>query len=219
MPAGTKTPERVAKTRQAPLARRYFVLTIEEQQTSLDSQPEDSDIPPNAEDFSHPDFLVDDLIIRRIDVAIRTYLGLADLDMSIRFATLSAIQELNRDFRAKDSPTDVLAFPQLEWRTPHQVGSSWRDNIAAQGFGDDHLGDVVICLERAAEQAEELGQDLGREVIFLLIHGTLHLCGYDHHTKEDERVMLPMQQRVLTHLRETGMQPLWQQCIRPKEAC
>lgn len=194
----------------------------------MDSQPEDSDIPlPVANDDAHPDYIVDDLSIGRIDGAIRTFLGLADLDMSIRFATLAEIQDLNRDFRAKDSPTDVLAFPQFDWLRPHQQGSFWRDNLepsGPSGLSDmsgpigDHLGDVVICLERAAEQAAELGHSLGREVAFLLIHGTLHLCGYDHHSKEDERVMLAMQQRVLTHLREIGMQPVWQQSIRSKEA-
>lgn len=198
----------------------------------MDNQPEDSDIPLPVDpsdteqdlDISHPLYRVDDVIISRIDTSIRSYLGLADLDISIRFVTLKQIHDLNHNFRGKDQPTDVLAFPQLEWRTALEPGASWRSCVLPThgsdglGGGESHLGDVVICLEQAAAQAEDLGHDLGREVVFLLIHGTLHLCGHDHHEPEEEQAMIALQQRILTHLLELDMQPQWQQCISPKDA-
>lgn len=78
------------------------------------------------------------------------------------------IQDLNRRYRGKDSPTDVLSFPQND------------PNL---------LGDVVISLETASKQAEEFGHSLQNEVERLLVHGILHLLGYDHETPEEEKLM------------------------------
>ena len=87
-------------------------------------------------------------------------------------------QSLNRDYRGKDRPTDVLAFAMSEGE--------------GGGLHPDLLGDVVISLETAARQASERRKTIASEVDFLLAHGLLHLLGYDHQTDEEERRMNAM---------------------------
>jgi probable rRNA maturation factor len=65
---------------------------------------------------------------------------------------------------------------------------------------DEYLGDIAICYERAVEQAEEYNHSLERELAFLAVHGSLHLMGYDHMTKEDEAAMFAKQEEVLVSL-------------------
>lgn len=89
-------------------------------------------------------------------------------EVSVVFVTEEAIQALNRDYRNKDCATDVLSFGQQE-------GEDMPDASGAL-----LLGDIVISLERAVEQAATYNHSLEREVAFLLIHGLLHLVGYDH---------------------------------------
>lgn len=183
----------------------------------MDSQTEDSDIPLV---LSHPLYRVEEEKFSRIDEGIRSFLGLSDLDICYRFATLAQIHDLNRNYRAKDQPTDVLAFPQFDWQRAYDpaAATDWQSFLAPGEIvlPHGHLGDVVISLEQAAEQAKDLGHDLGREVVFLMIHGTLHLCGHDHHSSDEERTMIDLQKRVLNHLLEQDMQALWQQCFHPK---
>jgi probable rRNA maturation factor len=89
------------------------------------------------------------------------------------------IRRMNAEFRGRDEVTDVLSFPLHE---PEANG------FAFVGPPDevDRLGDIVICLPRAQEQAEEYGHSLQRELAYLFVHGLLHLLGYDHET-DDER--------------------------------
>ena len=106
-------------------------------------------------------------------------------DASILLTTGDVIRQLNRDFRHIDRVTDVLTFP------------AWED---ADGAEDGYLGDVAICLERAAEQAEEYGHCLERELAFLSVHGALHLMGYDHMTPEEEESMISRQTEILNEM-------------------
>ena len=114
------------------------------------------------------------------------------------FVSIGRIRELNKDYRGIDRPTDVLAFPLF----PRAV--------VRRGLPYDHtLGDVVICVAVAAKNAVRLGQSLGREVCFLLVHGILHLCGYDHRQPQEEAVMLAEQQRIMHKLDAK----VWQACV------
>lgn len=79
------------------------------------------------------------------------------------------IQELNKHYRGKDKPTDVLSFSFEE---------------------EESLGQIIISIEKAKEQAEHIGQSLEEELKFLFAHGLLHLLGYDHQKPEEEKVML-----------------------------
>ena len=103
-----------------------------------------------------------------------------DCEVSITFTDNESIRELNREYRDIDRPTDVLSFPMDD-----------------EGDGSV-LGDIVISLERAMEQAEEYGHSLEREISFLTVHSCLHLLGYDHETgEEDEKEMFGKQEAIL----------------------
>ncbi len=93
----------------------------------------------------------------------------------------SSIQNLNRDYRGKDKPTDVLSFSFLE----------------SDPTNKSSLGQIIISLETAEHQAAELGQSLEEELRFLFTHGLLHLLGYDHETPAEEKVMLEKAYKVL----------------------
>lgn len=93
------------------------------------------------------------------------------------------IQDLNLTYRGYDAPTDVLSF-------------NLRDN-ATDDEEDFILGDVVVSLEKAAEQAADYGHSLEREIAFLSLHGILHLLGYDHETAEEEHEMNEKAELVL----------------------
>ena len=106
-----------------------------------------------------------------------------DGDLTILVDTPDRIQTLNREFRNVDSVTDVLTFP------------AWEGEISLSA--DGYLGDIMICYERAKEQAASYGHSLKRELSFLAVHGVLHLLGYDHMTDADERVMREKQTAIL----------------------
>ncbi|MEH6941212.1 rRNA maturation RNase YbeY [Bacillus sp. JJ722] len=112
-----------------------------------------------------------------------------ECEVSITFVDNEEIREINREFRGKDAPTDVISFAMEE------MGE---DEIAIIG-GDTTrvLGDLIISIDRAKEQAEEYGHSFERELGFLALHGFLHLLGYDHIEKEDEIVMFSKQKEIL----------------------
>ena len=106
-----------------------------------------------------------------------------DGDLTILVDTPDRIQTLNREFRNVDAVTDVLTFP------------AWEGEISLSA--DGYLGDIMICYERAKEQAISYGHSLKRELSFLAVHGVLHLLGYDHMTEADERMMREKQTAIL----------------------
>lgn len=100
------------------------------------------------------------------------------------------IQELNRDFMGLDEPTDVLSFPAQEEGGP----------FVAAPEGGSYLGDVVISYPRAEAQAAEQQHPVGRELELLVVHGVLHLLGYDHATAEEKTEMWAHQDEILAAL-------------------
>jgi len=104
------------------------------------------------------------------------------------------VQELNRDYRGQDRPTDVLSFSLWEGQVP-----------PPPPLGQPRLlGDVVISLETACRQAAEQGHDLRREVAWLISHGVLHLLGHDHPDPEARERMKLLEDQVLAALEEDG---------------
>ncbi len=102
-------------------------------------------------------------------------------EVSVSFVNDEEIHELNKAYRDVDRPTDVLSFPMDE-----------------QQFVDPPmLGDIVVSVPTAVRQAQEYGHSLAREVAFLLVHGFLHLNGYDHEEPSDEQTMFALQDEVL----------------------
>ncbi|MGM0124972.1 endoribonuclease YbeY [Enterococcus sp. AZ194] len=122
------------------------------------------------------------------------YLSLPkDTEMSVTFMNNAAIQVINRDYRGKDAPTDVISFA-LEEEGEDEVPVIFEDDELDI---PRNLGDIMISIERAAEQAEEFGHTYDRELGFLAVHGFLHINGYDHMTAEDEEEMFGLQKEIL----------------------
>lgn len=114
-----------------------------------------------------------------------------DAEVSVTLVDNESIRELNNEHRGIDRATDVLSFPMGD-------GECFEVDPDTDAI---LLGDIVISLERAKEQAEEYGHSYRREVAFLLTHSLFHLLGYDHvDSEEDERVMFAKQEKVLEKL-------------------
>lgn len=111
------------------------------------------------------------------------------LEISLSFVTPAKIQALNVRYRHKDRPTDVLSFSSREADLPKALQSlsvSW--------------GDVVVCPAYAKQEAKRRGLPLQEELIRLIVHGVLHLAGYDHATDADELKMFRLQERLVEEL-------------------
>lgn len=138
-----------------------------------------------AEDVS----AYEELIIRGFKAAARLE-GLSALtEVSVTFVDDGMIQMLNRDYRGIDAPTDVLSFPQDDDGGFEAVPGMPR-----------MLGDIIISLQRARDQAAEYGHDVNREVMYLAVHGFLHLLGYDHDSPEEQKRMREQEERILKEL-------------------
>ncbi|MFE8695390.1 rRNA maturation RNase YbeY [Cytobacillus sp. FJAT-53684] len=110
-------------------------------------------------------------------------------EVSLTFVSNEKIREINKEYRHKDSVTDVISFAMEE------MGEG---EIELIGIDMPRvLGDIIISVSRAKEQAEEYGHSIMRELGFLAVHGFLHLLGYDHETTEDEKVMFSRQKDIL----------------------
>ena len=121
-------------------------------------------------------------------------------EISVMFCDDERIQRLNRNHRNIDRATDVLSFPLFEY---DENGEIIEDELDFNPNGEMLLGDIVISLERAAEQAEEYGHSFQREVGFLTVHSMLHLFGYDHMTDEEEEEMFDYQREILAEMKLT----------------
>ena len=132
-------------------------------------------------------------ILSTMEAAAKYCLELEGIDeerteISVTFVEAEEIRELNRDYRENDKVTDVLSFPQFD------------DLNDIPDFGEICLGDVVICKERAQEQAEEFGHSLRRELGYLTAHSAFHLMGYDHMEEEEKRIMRAMEKKAMQAL-------------------
>ena len=112
------------------------------------------------------------------------------------------IREYNREYRSIDRETDVLSFPNLEFETPglYEVEEEQEADCFDPDTGELILGDIIISVDRVAEQAESYGHSQKREFAFLVAHSMLHLSGYDHMEPEEAKVMEAKQEQVLQEL-------------------
>ena len=142
----------------------------------------------NEQNIYPAGFRVKRLVRRAVKGALKYESFPYNAEVSVTFTDNEGIRELNREYRDKDSATDVLSFPMynfLEGDTP-------ADEDTAE------LGDIVLSLERAISQAQELGHSTKREIAFLTVHSVLHLLGYDHETgAEDEKKMFAKQNEIM----------------------
>lgn len=107
-------------------------------------------------------------------------------DCSVAFVSDRRMTELNRFFRGKDSTTDVLSFPHEPDEFESQSHAFTPEPTGPEGVTLTFLGDIVISVEQAARQAKENKLTLENEIKQLILHGLLHLCGYDHETDDGE---------------------------------
>lgn len=117
--------------------------------------------------------------------ALATLSAPSDADLTIVLTDNKQLQELNLQWMGVDAPTDVLSFPS--------------DEIDPEG-GHRYLGDILISVEQAAEQAKTAGHPVESEVLLLVVHGVLHLMGHDHAEADEKARMWKTQAEILTKL-------------------
>ncbi len=130
------------------------------------------------------------LIEKVISEALR-YEGVNDnTEVSVTIVDNEEIRKINNKFRNIDRATDVLSFPLIDF-----------DNESLPDDGSKiYLGDIIISIERAKEEAKEYGHSIDREIGFLTAHSMLHLLGYDHMVPEEEKEMFAKQEEILNNL-------------------
>lgn len=132
---------------------------------------------------------LESLIAKVINAALLAENVSGDVEVSIVLVDDEYIQNLNKNYRSIDAPTDVLSFAMRE--------SVDESDISFECDEEELLGDVVISLEMARSQAEEYGHSIEREIGFLVTHGILHLLGYDHETESERAVMRNKEEEIL----------------------
>jgi len=146
----------------------------------ISSRPEKIDVSAGLEQ----------LLIELLKFALNKENVPQDAEVSVVLADDAVIRELNRRYRAKDAPTDVLSFAMQE-SVPEE------EFIEPEQGTERMLGDIVISVERAREQAEEYGHSFEREMGYLAVHGILHLLGYDHESQNDKEIMRRKEEEIL----------------------
>ena len=122
-----------------------------------------------------------------------------EVQVSLTITDSSGIQEMNKEFRDIDAPTDVLSFPMLDYEQPGDFSFLEEEEDGDQTdlfdpeSGELVLGDIVINSDRVFSQANEFGHSIKREYAFLIAHSMLHLAGYDH-IDDDERLIMEEKQ-------------------------
>ncbi|MDR1240890.1 MAG: rRNA maturation RNase YbeY [Oscillospiraceae bacterium] len=131
------------------------------------------------------------MVRRSCNAALKINGFFGSAEVNVIFTDNSYIQSLNEQYRNKNSPTDVLSFPASkdgEFEINPEIGTKI-------------LGDIVVSLEMACERSRKLDNDLQREVVFLVVHGMLHLLGYDHEGNSLEKgKMKELEERILASI-------------------
>ncbi len=141
----------------------------------------------NVEIFNETNEEIEDLkILKPLLEYARKYEGLEDteLEFSIIIVDNERIHEINKEYRGIDRPTDVISF-------------ALEDSEGVELENYRILGDIYISIDKVKEQAKEYGHSEKRELAFLTVHGFLHLLGYDHMEKEEEKIMFGKQEEIL----------------------
>ncbi len=126
-----------------------------------------------------------------------------EAEINLTLTDNKGIREINKNFRNIDRPTDVLSFPMVEYETPADFSGieDQADDTVNPDTGEVMLGDIVISVEKAKEQAVEYGHSEKREYAFLIVHSMLHLFGYDHMEEKEAEEMQEHQRRILAQLK------------------
>ena len=116
-----------------------------------------------------------------------------DNEISLTFTDNENIRQINKDYRDIDDKTDVLSFPMYEIEDLEEEKKSKSKNLKP-------LGDIVISMEQADEQAKQFGHSFEREVCYLICHSMFHLMGYDHMTDDEKKIMREKEEKIMTRL-------------------
>jgi probable rRNA maturation factor len=125
-----------------------------------------------------------------------------ETEISILLTNDDEIQQINKEYRNIDAPTDVLSFPTVFYKVPGDFNDLEQTNMDCfhPETGELILGDIVISVDRALLQAAEYGHSPEREIAFLTAHSMFHLFGYDHMEEEERKLMEDKQKQVLDQL-------------------
>lgn len=131
-----------------------------------------------------------------VDLSLKAEKFMENVEISVTMVDNKEIHRINKEFRNIDAPTDVLSFPLLEFENGVLLKQTAKENINID-TNEVVMGDIIISVERAREQAQEYGHSLKREIAFLTAHSMYHLMGYDHMVEEEEKIMNAKQEAVL----------------------
>ncbi len=121
-----------------------------------------------------------------------------ETEINLFLVSMEGIQEINREHRKIDAPTDVLSFPLITYPIPGDFSDLELDGDNFNpDTGEALLGDIILCTDKVKEQAGRFGHSEKREFAFLILHSMFHLFGYDHMTQEDSEIMETKQNKIL----------------------
>lgn len=125
-----------------------------------------------------------------------------ETEVSVTIVEKETIREINAEHRQVNRVTDVLSFPMMEYDTPGGFeGQAFENSMTISPESEELvLGDIVLCSDVIAEQAEEYGHSELREYSFLIVHSMLHLFGYDHMEEEERKQMEAKQREIMEQM-------------------
>ena len=132
---------------------------------------------------------IESLINKVVKKALEMQDVTADVELSVVITDNNNIRQINQEFRNKDVPTDVLSFPGYE---PEDI------DVVKNAEDLMVIGDIIISKEKVIEQAKEYENTFEREFAYLLVHGVLHLLGYDHMEEDEKAVMRKNEEAILS---------------------
>ncbi|MFQ9510716.1 MAG: rRNA maturation RNase YbeY [Lachnospiraceae bacterium] len=148
-------------------------------------------------DFNYEE-LIEKVIMEAIDFEACPY----ESEVNVILTENDEIQEINKEYRRINAPTDVLSFPMIDFQGPadfSMVEDQYEDCFNPE-TGELLLGDIIISVDKVYEQADNFGHSVIRELAFLVAHSMLHLMGYDHMEDDERIVMEEKQEQILKNL-------------------
>ena len=139
--------------------------------------------------------IINDIVLASLDYEECPY----EAEVNVILTDNDAIQEINREHRCIDAPTDVLSFPMVDYKVPSDfdhVEDAVEDYFNPE-TGELILGDIVISVDKVEEQADKYGHSQTRELAFLVAHSMLHLCGFDHMEDGEREQMEERPKKIL----------------------
>jgi probable rRNA maturation factor len=133
-----------------------------------------------------------DWMLKMVETVLLTENVPPNVEISLVITGQARIQELNREYRGKDQPTDVLSFAMSEQKVEEELVA-----FISPPDGQLHLGEVIISYPQAQLQAHEAGHSIKQEMAALIVHGVLHIQGYDHEIPEKEPAMQAREAQIL----------------------